>query len=100
MEKRKPTYDLEGFRAEFCSPAALRMTRAAMQCCFDLGLTLDDVVAVVQSMKRVHFYKSMTAYVDSTSWQDVYHVPWDDLTLYVKLTVDELGRMILSMKER
>jgi motility quorum-sensing regulator/GCU-specific mRNA interferase toxin len=100
MEKRKPTYDLEGFRTELCSAAALRMTRTAMRRCFDLGLTLDDEVAVVQSMKRGHFYKSMTAYEETTRWQDVYHVPWDDLALYVKLTVDELGRLILSMKER
>jgi hypothetical protein len=30
----------------------------------------------------------------------VYHVPWSGLELYVKLTVDELGRLILSLKEK
>jgi len=100
VEKRKPTYDLEGFRQEFCTVRALRMTRTAQDCCFDLGLSLQDVVNVVQSMRRSHFYKSMTSIADSRVWQDVYHVPWGSLDLYVKLTVDELGRLILSLKEK
>lgn len=51
-------------------------------------------------MKREHFYKSMTSYADHSVWQDVYRVPWEGLELYLKLTVDELGRLILSMKEK
>ncbi|HEX9399452.1 MAG TPA: type II toxin-antitoxin system MqsR family toxin [Anaeromyxobacter sp.] len=97
MEKRKPTYDLEGFRQEFCSVKALRMTRTAQDATLRLGLTREDVV---QCMKREHFYKSMTSFDDHRIWQDVYHVSWEDLALYVKLTVDELGRLILSMKEK
>jgi motility quorum-sensing regulator/GCU-specific mRNA interferase toxin len=51
-------------------------------------------------MRRSHFYKSMTSHADHRVWQDVYRVPWGGLVLYVKLTVDELGRLILSMKEK
>ena len=76
------------------------MTRNAQDATLRLGLTLEDVVQVVQSMKRSNFYKSMTSYADPRVWQDVYHVPWDGLVLYAKLTVDELGRLILSMKEK
>ena len=100
MEKKTPTYDLEGFRQEFCSVNTLRMTRTAQEAALRLGLTLRDVVCVVQSMKRSHFYKSMTAFADHRVWQDVYHVPWESFLLYVKLTVDDQGRLILSMKEK
>jgi len=100
MEKRTPTYDLEGFREEFCSPKALRMTRTAQDTALLLGLTLQDVVQVVQSMKRAQFNKSMTSHANHRIWQDVYHVPWGALVLYVKLTVDDRGRLILSMKEK
>lgn len=100
MEKKKPTHDLEGFRLQFCSVAALRMTRTAQDAAWALGLSLEDVVQIVQSMKRVHFYKSMTAFAAHRVWQDVYYVPWSDLVLYVKLTVDERGRLILSLKEK
>lgn len=58
------------------------------------------MVDVVQSMRRNHFYKSMTSHADHRVWQDVYRVPWSGLVLYVKLTVDDLGRLILSMKEK
>ena len=51
-------------------------------------------------MKRVHFFKSMTTLQDHRVWQDVYYVPWDGVVLYVKLMVDELGRLIVSLKEK
>ncbi len=100
MEKRTPTYNLEGFRQEFSTPRALRMTRTAQDTALALGLMLQDVVQVVQSMKRAHFYKSMTSHADHRVWQDVYHVPWESDVLYVKLTVDHRGRLILSLKEK
>ena len=100
VEKRVPTYDLEGFRQEFCSAQALRMTRTAQNSALALGLTLQDVVQMVQGMKSIHFYKSMTTHTDHRIWQDVYHVPWRGLVLYVKLMVDELGRLIISLKEK
>jgi motility quorum-sensing regulator/GCU-specific mRNA interferase toxin len=100
MEKRTPTYALAGFREEFSSVRALRMTRTAQDAMLRLGMTLQDVVQVVQSMTRRHFYKSMTSHADHRVWQDVYHVPWGPLVLYVKLTMDDLGRLILSMKEK
>ncbi len=100
MEKRTPKYDLEGFRLEFTSVRTLRITRKAQECVFRLDLTLDDAVQIVQSMKRSQFYKSMTSFNNHRVWQDVYHVPWEALTLYVKLTVDERGRLVLSMKEK
>jgi len=100
MEKRTPTYDLTGFRNEFSSVRALRMTRTAQDATMQLGMTLQDVVQVVQSMTRSHFFKSMTSHGDHRVWQDVYHVPWESVVLYVKLTMDDQGRLILSMKEK
>jgi motility quorum-sensing regulator / GCU-specific mRNA interferase toxin len=76
------------------------LTLTARNCAFALGLTLDDVVQIIQSMKQTHFYKSMTAKADHRLWQDVYHVPWQHLTPYVKLTVDADGSLILSLKEQ
>lgn len=89
-----------GFQKEFTSIRGLRLTRTASTCALNLGLTLLEVVEVIQSMKREHFYKSMTADGHSRIWQDVYHVPWEALTLYVKLTIDEEGRLLVSFKEK
>jgi motility quorum-sensing regulator/GCU-specific mRNA interferase toxin len=100
MEKKTPAYDLAGFQKEFTTIRALRLTRTASTCALSLGLTLLNVVQVIQSMKREHFYKSMTADGDSRIWQDVYHAPWETLTLYVKLTIDEEGRLLVSFKEK
>jgi motility quorum-sensing regulator/GCU-specific mRNA interferase toxin len=62
---------------------------------------MQDIVAVLQSMKREHFYKSMTAYRDSRVWQDVYHVPWGEDVIYVKFTADAVTAFrVLSFKEK
>jgi motility quorum-sensing regulator/GCU-specific mRNA interferase toxin len=92
MEKRTPTYDLAGFRKEFSSVRSLRMPRTVQNATMQLGMMLEEVVQVVQSMTRGHFYKSMTSHGDYRIWQDVYHVPWGTLVLYVKLTMDDRGR--------
>lgn len=56
---------------------------------------------VIRSMRRSHFQKSITSYADARRWQDVYHVPWEDLTLYVKFTDDILTEfVVLSFKEK
>src|SRR5262245_36272906 len=100
MEKRKPTYDLESFKSEFCTVERLRMTGTARACAFALGFTLQDVVDVVQAMTRQQFYKSMTSMADVKIWQDVYHVPHAGYVLYVKLTVDDEGKLLISFKEK
>jgi motility quorum-sensing regulator/GCU-specific mRNA interferase toxin len=66
-----------------------------------LGFGRDDIVATIQTMRRGHFYKSMTAYADHRIWQDVYHVPSPAGVLYVKFTADLLTAfLLLSFKER
>lgn len=100
MEKRKPHHDLNSIQAQLNRPSALRMTRTARNSAFSLGLTLEGVVALIQGLRREHFYKSMTSEADSTLWQDVYHVPYEELTLYVKFTRDEEGFFLLSLKEK
>lgn len=74
-EKRKPTYDLDAFKAAFASVEALHVTGAALRGAAALGFGRREIVATLQTMRRAHFYKSMTAYADHRSWQDVYHVP-------------------------
>jgi len=80
-EKKRPHYDLDTIKATFASIDALRLTRTACNCIRELELTLVDVVMIIQGIARSHFYKSMTAWENSTIWQDVYHVPRGDIVL-------------------
>ena len=98
-EKKKPTSDLETFQ-EQCS-VSLNATRTALQNAASLGFDKPGVVRVIQTMHRVHFYKSMTSHVDSKVWQDVYHVPSDIGLLYVKFTAEAISDfLLLSFKEK
>ena len=38
-----------------------------------MGLTTAEMLAVIASLSRRDFHKSMTTYFDHRIWQDVYH---------------------------
>lgn len=96
MEKFTPTYDLEEFkRSDF------EITKTAQKSAENLGFKLSDIDEVISSMNQKHFYKSMTSYVNHKIWQDVYHVPYEDLILYVKFTKNLISEFtLLSFKEK
>lgn len=52
-------------------------------------------------MERKHFYKSMTSLEEVAVWQDVYHIPYGELVLYVKFRADVITEFqLLSFKEK
>jgi motility quorum-sensing regulator/GCU-specific mRNA interferase toxin len=100
-EKRKPTYDLDAFKAAFNSTGRLAITVTARRTAAALGFSSADIVATIQTMQREHFHKSMTAYANHRLWQDVYHVPSPAGVLYVKFTADAITEfLLLSFKEK
>jgi motility quorum-sensing regulator/GCU-specific mRNA interferase toxin len=100
-EKRKPTYDLEGFKTAFSRVERLAVTGAALRSAAALGFGRAEIVETIQTMQREHFYKSMTAYADHRLWQDVYHVPSPVGVLYIKFTADVITEfLLLSFKEK
>lgn len=100
MEKRSPHYNLGTIRKIFSTIDALRITRTAMISAERLGLTLADIVALIQTITRRQFYKSMTSSADVRIWQDVYHVRCCETLLYVKFTTDAEGYLVISLKEK
>lgn len=100
-EKRKPTYDLDAFKAAFDSVDQLNATGTAIRTAASLGFDRAEIVATIQTMQRSQFYKSMTAYADHREWQDVYYVPSQVGLLYVKFTADAVTEfLLLSFKEK
>ena len=100
-EKRKPTYDLEAFKAAFNSTKKLSATTTALRPAAALGFARAEIITTIQAMRREHFYKSMSGYTDHTQWQDVYHVPSPVGVLYVKFTADLITEfLLLSFKEK
>jgi motility quorum-sensing regulator/GCU-specific mRNA interferase toxin len=67
----------------------------------EIGFGRAEIAAAVGSLRPAHFYKSMTSNRDHRRWQDVYHVPWNGMVLYLKFTDDPVTEfVILSFKER
>jgi motility quorum-sensing regulator/GCU-specific mRNA interferase toxin len=64
-----------------------------------MGLEDDEVLAVIDDLKPMDLYKSMTSYNNHLLWQDVYHSSYEGIELYIKLQVKE-DVIIISFKER
>jgi motility quorum-sensing regulator/GCU-specific mRNA interferase toxin len=100
MEKRKPTYDLESFKADFAAHS-VEITLSARRDALELGFDRDGMTQVIATMERLQFVKSMTSYDNNRVWQDVYNVPFEELVLYVKITNGTVTAFrLLSFKER
>ncbi len=99
-EKRKPAYDLERVRAWAVSPA-FQVAGSALRTAAELGLSSSEMAAIIGSMKRKHFYKSVTSIHNHREWQDVYHIPSELGVLYVKFRADVVTEFVLlSFKEK
>ncbi len=94
-EKRKPTYDLDAFKAAFNRVERIAITGTALRSAAALGFGRAEIVTTIQSMRRSHFYKSMTAFADNRIWQDVYHVPTLAGVMYMKFTTDAATDFLL-----
>ena len=100
-QKKRPTYDLEAFKAAFSTVESLRMTFTASNDAANLGFGKPEIVDTLQTMRPTQFYKSMTSNTDYNVWQYVYHVPSAVVVLYVKFTADTVTLFkLLSFKEK
>ena len=96
MEKFNPSYSLSEFKS-----SNFDIIRTALRTAQDLGFYEADIRQIVSTMELKQFYKSMTSYTNHKIWQDVYHVPFGRLILYVKFTQNVISEFtLLSFKEK
>ena len=98
MEKRIAHYSLKTIK-EFISENKYVVTLSARQSYIAIGLEDDEVLAVIDNLKPMNLYKSMTSYNNHLLWHDVYHSSYEGIELYIKLQVKE-DVIIISFKER
>jgi len=65
-----------------------------------MGLTTAEMLAVIASLTRRDFFKSMTTYNDHRVWQDVYHATTPvRKDAYIKITMRDTAAVI-QFKEK
>lgn len=95
MEQRTPRYDLARIQADIARLGATAFTKSALDGGRDMGLTTAEMLAVIASLTRRDFYKSMTTYADHRLWQDVYHaVAPIRKEAYIKITCRDAALVI------
>ena len=100
MEKRIPHYSLALIKAEVSRSGPSAFTKTALDGGRDIGLTSMEMIAVIGSLSRSDFYKSMTSYANHQVWQDVYHkmTPVGKM-VYIKLSL-QTGKTVIQFKEK
>lgn len=97
MEKSTPHCKLTIVK-EMVAAGKVRVSNSALKSAAVLGISQDGVIAVVASLSRTDFYKSMTTYDDHKIWQDVYRPTTAAGNVYLKITViDDV--LVVSFKE-
>jgi motility quorum-sensing regulator/GCU-specific mRNA interferase toxin len=98
LEKLKPTHDLEAFKRAFAQDRT--MTFTASRSALAIGYNEDDVAALISTLTRSGFVKSMTSHADHRQWQDVYHIDDGIRTIYLKFTDQVMTEFILLSFKR
>ena len=100
MEKRTPHYELVRIQELVRRLGAAAFTKTALDGGREMGLTTAEMLAVIASLSRRNFYKSMTTYADYRVWQDVYHADTPvNKQAYIKITLRDLAPVI-QFKEK
>jgi len=100
VEKRTPHYPLARIQADVARLGAAAFTRTALDGGRAMGLTTAEMLAVIASLTRREFYKSMTTYADHRVWQDVYHAATPvRKDTYIKVTLRD-GAPVIQFKEK
>ena len=100
MEKRTSHYDLARVQAEVVRLGVAAFTKSALDGGRVMGLTTAEMLAVIASLTRRDFYKSMTTYGDHRIWQDVYYAETPvRKEAYIKITLRDAAPVI-QFKER
>ena len=100
MEERTPHYDLSRIQAQVARLGAAAFTKTALDGGRNMGLTSAEMLAVMASLTRRNFYKSMTTYADHRIWQDVYHAATPvKKDAYIKITLRDEAPVI-QFKEK
>lgn len=100
MEKRTPHYKSQEILALVSAQGLSAFTATAAFNAAAMGLSEAQTIAVVLSITRAMFYKSMTTHNDNQKWQDVYHVPCPNSKIaYIKLTLQG-NAVVIQFKEK
>lgn len=102
MGRGKPAYDLQEIQRLIGQGSISSwFTGTAKRGAALLGLGDDNITEAVLELTPRHFYKSMESEQCPGLWQDVYHLDYRGVPLYIKLQMSVDGRgIVVQFKAR
>jgi hypothetical protein len=96
MGRGEPTYDLELLQQLIGQgPVSSAITGAAKAGAGFFAFGNEEIVEAVLQLLPANFYKSMESESCRGLWQDVYHLVYRSVLLYIKLQMGADGRAVV-----
>jgi len=101
FDEHTPTYDLHEVQ-QLVGQGELScvVTNAALDGAAALGLDRTELIEAVLALDEGNFYKSMPSERFPDLWQDVYHLRFVGIELYIKLQIDSAGFAVVIQCKR
>lgn len=97
----KPTYDLQQLQQLIGQGELSRIvTKAAREGATECGLAVPDIVAAVLELRPSDLHKTMESEKCPGLWQDVYHLRFHGVDLYIKLQRSPAGLGVVVQFKR
>lgn len=96
-----PTYDLQLLQQLVGQgPLSRSVTQIAREGAYHMGLDVPEIIAAVLQLGPADFYKTMESERCPGLWQDVYHLRFRGLDLYIKLQLSADRRAVVVQFKR
>jgi hypothetical protein len=97
----QPTYDLQQLQQLVGQgPLSRVLTVAATNGAGAMGFSNEQIIEAVLQLTPIHFYKTMESEQVLGLWQDVYHLPFRNKEVYIKLQMGHNGRAYVVQFKR
>src|SRR5690242_954418 len=97
MRKRTPSYNLKFVQYSFPDTESLVMSSVARRQLGNLGISLDELVQIIQVLTEEHFVDTTCLSSDFQLWKDTYSIPWGEENLFLSFEMTEGDELMITL---
>lgn len=97
MIKRIPSYSLKFIQYSFPDTESLVMSSQARRQLGNLGISLDELVQIIQLLTEENFVSTVCLSTDTQLWRDTYNIPWGKINLYLNFEMTEADELMITL---
>lgn len=97
MIKKIPSYNLKYVQNTFVDTESLVMSSKARRQLGHLGVSLDELVQIIQVLTTDNFVQSVCISSDYQLWKDIYIIQWGNINLFLNFQMTEADELMITL---